>query len=864
MYPNRMFLSVLAASVMAVLPAYGAYDAVSDSVSFAEAEERFATVSIEGGETCFVKNAHFMNSLAGKVPGVTVNPSSAGAGGAVRVVMRGSVPVDGHGVLYVIDGIPMPNFINEDADGVSRAGTEAAADINPEDINEISFIPGPSAVILYGQDARYGAIVIETRKGEGNGLEVSFSNNTMFSMPMMLPALQISDPLSFIKTGSNVFNTLSLSAGNEKSRTYLSAGTVNTSGILPGNRYDRYNFNVRNTSSFLDGRLRLDVGAAYVYQKDRNMTSDGIYGNPLVPVYLFPLGEDFGSLQEYERYDETAGRPVQWWPYSGLPAGSQNPYWIMERMNRENGRHRYRVNTSLKFQATDWLDLEMAAGIDNFVNTYTERDYAGSILLSSISENGYYRETSVRSHQEYARLTAGFHKDFGQFSFSALAGGSWKNNSSSLDDNGGSLSEANVFNLANLMGDGDLVDVSDRFRITESSVLADFNLGWRSLIYVDLAVRNDWRSFPLLRQSMSAFSLSAGVSAVVSNVLEMPSWMSRLNLRASFSNVLDISSVEAGADLGFADGKVNVGVTYYRSKGKDLALDGYLNSAVSSDIDFGCVLNQGLEASLAYGDSWGDFSWSSRLTLSYNRNRFVAGKGIFNGVTGEYMGIDFLQTAKLSPDGPSVCIADGGSIGDIYVDRDFRRNPDGSVALVDGMPVIETVQPVKVGSILPDVNAGWQNMFSWKGFSLGVMISARFGGQAVSPAQAWMDYYGVSQYSADLRDAGGMRIGGVTVPAEGYLKTVAANGGQGAAYVYDADNIRLKELSVHYKIDRKWLGDVCDLVVGVVADNVCMIWCEAPFDPETVPYASDIFYSGVDCFMQPSLRSVGFNVKVVF
>ena len=148
MYPNRMFLSVLAASVMAVLPAYGAYDAVSDSVSFAEAEERFATVSIEGGETCFVKNAHFMNSLAGKVPGVTVNPSSAGAGGAVRVVMRGSVPIDGHGVLYVIDGVPMPNFINEDADGVSRAGTEAAADINPEDINEISFIPGPSAVIL--------------------------------------------------------------------------------------------------------------------------------------------------------------------------------------------------------------------------------------------------------------------------------------------------------------------------------------------------------------------------------------------------------------------------------------------------------------------------------------------------------------------------------------------------------------------------------------------------------------------------------------------------------------------------------------------------------------------------------------------
>lgn len=864
MYPNRMLLPVLAVSVMAVLPAYGAYDAVSDSVSFAEAEKRFATVSVEGGEACMIKNAHFLNSLAGKVPGVTVNPSSAGAGGAVRVVMRGSVPIDGHGVLYVIDGVPMPNFINEDADGVSGAGTEAAADINPEDINEISFIPGPSAVILYGQDARYGAIVIETRKGEGNGLEVSFSNNTMFSMPMMLPDLQISDPLSFFKTGSNVFNTLSLSAGNEKSRTYLSAGTVNTSGILPGNRYDRYNFNVRNTSSFLDGRLRLDVGAAYVYQKDRNMISDGIYGNPLVPVYLFPIGEDFGSLQEYERYDETAGRPVQWWPYSGLPAGSQNPYWIMERMNRENGRHRYRVNTSLKFQATDWLDLEMAAGIDNFVNTYTERDYAGSILLSSISENGYYRETSVRSHQEYVRLTAGFHKDFGQFSFSALAGGSWKNNSSSLDDNGGSLSEANVFDLANLVGDGDLVDVSDRFRIMESSVLADFNLGWRSLIYVDLAVRNDWRSFPLLRQSMSAFSLSAGVSAVVSNVLEMPSWMSRLNLRASFSNVLDISSVEAGADLGFADGKVNVGVTYYRSRGKDLALDGYLNSAVSSDIDFGCVLNQGLEASLAYDDSWGDFSWSSRLALSYNRNRFVAGKGIFNGVTGEYMGIDFLQTAKLSPDGPSVCIADGGSIGDIYADRDFRRNPDGTVALVDGMPVIETVQPVKVGSILPDVNAGWQNMFSWKGFSLGVMISARFGGQAVSPAQAWMDYYGVSQYSADLRDAGGMRIGGVTVPAEGYLKTVAANGGQGAAYVYDADNIRLKELSVHYKIDRKWLGDVCDLVVGVVADNVCMIWCKAPFDPETVPYASDIFYSGVDCFMQPSLRSVGFNVKVVF
>ena len=284
-----------------------------------------------------VKDANFINSLGGKVAGVTINSSSAGVGGASKVVMRGVKSIEqSSNALYVIDGVPMYNFGGGgDKEFGSRGMTESIADLNPDDIESVSVLTGAAAAALYGSNAANGAIVITTRKGEAGKPKVTFSTNTEFVTPFVLPEFQNRygtgsrgksdgstilswgpllnessrtgyEPRDFFETGKVYTNSLTLSAGTEKNQTFVSAASVKSDGMVPNNTYNRLNFTFRNSTSFLDGRMRLDVGGSYIVQNDRNMTNQGVYSNPVTPVYLFPRGDDFCLVKTFERWDPAA------------------------------------------------------------------------------------------------------------------------------------------------------------------------------------------------------------------------------------------------------------------------------------------------------------------------------------------------------------------------------------------------------------------------------------------------------------------------------------------------------------------------------------------------------------------------------
>ena len=232
-----------------------------------------------------VKDANFMNSLVGKVAGVQINSGASGPGASARVVMRGEKSIEkGNNVLYVIDGIPMYNhsFGGDGGTYAKQAGSESAADINPEDIESINMLTGPSAAALYGSDAANGVVVINTKRGVKDRTVVTVSNSTTFSKVYRLPDMQNSygtssglmnwgekyastfDAKKFFNTGTNIINSVSVSTGNEKNQTYISASTTNTAGIIPENTYDRYNFTARNTTSFAKDKLVLDLSLIHI------------------------------------------------------------------------------------------------------------------------------------------------------------------------------------------------------------------------------------------------------------------------------------------------------------------------------------------------------------------------------------------------------------------------------------------------------------------------------------------------------------------------------------------------------------------------------------------------------------------------
>ena len=205
-------------------------------------------------------------------------------------------------------------------------------------------------------------------------------------------------------------------------------------------------------------------------------------------------------------------------------------------------------------------------------------------------------------------------------------------------------------------------------------------------------------------------------------------------------------------------------------------------------------------------------------------------------------------------------------MGDLYTSRDFQRDENGNIWVDPSSNNVKATNletPRKIGSVLPDGNLGWRNAFSWQGINLTALVAARFGGQVTSMTQMMMDAYGVSQASADARNAGGIRVNKGMVDAEGYYNEVAGRNGILQEYIYDATNVRLQELSLGYTLPKKWLANKARLTASLVGRNLWMIYNKAPFDPEATA-STGTYNQGSDIFMMPSLRSFGFSLRLEF
>ena len=221
-----------------------------------------------------------------------------------------------------------------------------------------------------------------------------------------------------------------------------------------------------------------------------------------------------------------------------------------------------------------------------------------------------------------------------------------------------------------------------------------------------------------------------------------------------------------------------------------------------------------------------------------------------------------MDTAKII----SVLLKKGGSLGDLYSTADLRRDSRGNIYVdADGKVVGNTtnVKDIKLGSVFPKANLAWRNDFNYGNFNFGFMLSARLGGIVYSATQAYMDYYGVSEATAAARDFGGVVVNGDLIDAENWYSVVAGQGGLPQYYTYSATNFRLQEVSIGYTIPKAKLWNIADVTVSLVGRNLWMIYCEAPFDPEAVATTGN-YYQGIDNFMMPGTRNLGFNVRLKF
>ena len=897
------------------------------SLSYNVQQAKIETVSPVGS---------FVNGLNGKVAGVSISQSSTGVGGASRIVMRGSKSIsNNNNALYVIDGIPMQSLRGEQPTG-TFAGAGQTGDVlgslNQDDIESISVLSGPSAAALYGASAANGVIIITTKKGQKDKLEVNYSNNTIFSRAYIMPSFQNTygpseagsfyswgpklatpstyNPRNFFRTGLNEVNSLSASFGTERSQTYVSASVANAKGIVRNNNVDRYNLNVRNTTDLVKDKVTMDLNVTYGRVLEQNMIAQGEYGNPIVPVYLFPAGDDWHPIEIYERYNASRNLKTQFWPYD-FEHSMQNPYWITEHQKWQNTKNRLMGSIQLSYKPVKWLTLSARGKFDRTDEDQEQKFDAGTnTLFTEGSIHGKYFLNKQFTEQRFGEVLATVNKYFGDniVSLAGVVGANIDDIRFRTDFLGGPLVLVNnKFDLSNIDRNSPNTSIgSDGYHYQNQSIFANAQVGYKSMVYLDMTARVDWNS--TLWTAGGIFYPTVGLSGIITEII--PGMKSKIfpywKIRASYSEVgnapdaalylLDptseqnngnvtrntrrpnttlqperTKSFELGTNIHFFDSKLQIDATYYKASTYNQFYNPRLSSTSTNSniyLNGGQVDNQGVEVSARFGDTVGKFHYNTYFTWSWNQNKIVD-LHFTDPVTGEVYDGNGLPMGGFG--GLNTFLYEGGTLGDVYVttlqvdpSTNYLVQNDKGMVLAD----YNEKNMIFAGSTDAKHRLSLGGNLGYGGLTFGFLFTARLGGIVVSKTQALLDYYGVSQDTADARDKGVLTFNGMNnYDIEGYYKTIGtgtATSGVMANYVYDATNVRLSEVSLGYDIPiNKWVRFIKGLNVSVVGNNLLMIYLKAPFDPEMTSNVGT-YNQGVDYFMQPSTRSAGFSVKLKF
>ncbi len=884
----------------------------------------YSAQDVKADELTRVKDVNPINSLSGKISGITINRSASGTGGSVKVTIRGNSSFRNNQPLYVVDGIPISNVSSAQGNSVfggngegNRDGGDAVSLINPDDIESITVLKGASASALYGSQGANGVILVTTKKGRSGSAIVKVASNVTFDKVVDLPRFQTEYTASsgaetswdglkkkfsehvngFFETGVTIINSVSLSAGTSKAQTFFSYANTNAGGVIPTNKLLKHNLNVRETASFFNDKLDVDATISLTDQNIVNKPTSGLYYNTLTGLYLFPRGNNFETYKnDFEIFDPNRNLMAQNWLTDSHI--EQNPYWILNRNKTTDHNQRVLAKASFTYKAGDNLKFKTHLSYDKLFNVYERKVYATTQGTLS-HRNGRYIKITDDNIQLYASLMAVYHKNLTDDVELTTNLGTSITNSRFGDkltlDSGVApgLKLSNWFTIANFNGTNNISQSIDSKRELQS-IYGSVQLGYREMLYADLTARNDWSSTLVNTDNMSFFYPSFGLTGILTKMLDMSDNISFAKVRASYSKVgNDIpafvtsprnsihagnvsgpitgpkpgtslkpeiqTAIEFGTEWKFFDSRLGFDFTYYKSNTENQYIVigapatnpfGYQNYAFNA----ASVENKGFEISLyGYPIKTDKFSWNSILNYAKNKN-------MVSGIPDDLNGRLILTDPGVN--GYQLVIENNKPFG-IIEGKKLIRDANGNI-LLNTSGELQKGEFEDVGCVTPDFTLGWTNSVDYGNFSLNIHIDGRFGGQVMSVTEAMLDGFGVSERTAEARNAGGVNIDGLTdFNAKEYYTTIGNRAGALGEYIYDATNIRLKELSLGYKFSFNNGFMIRRANVSLVGRNLMFLYKKAPYDPN-ISLSTGEGLQGVDVFGMPSTRSIGFNVNLTF
>ena len=274
----------------------------------------FAVQNIGGESLNESQNSNFVNSLQGKIAGVSVTNAGGSPNSGSQIIIRGISSVNNsqsNEPLFILDGVPV------------NGGASAAADINPNDIENITVLKGAAAAALYGQDAANGVIMITTKQGEAGKIKVQANASWQWDTPTRLPELQstygpgsqgfykektsggwgpmlnegqqIYDNIgNFLKTGFYHKYDFSVNGGTEKFQAYASANWSKSEGIIPEDYKQRFGALIKaqfTPADWVTFAMNINISDT------KSRSTSGVSS-----AYAWPITDDITDYQREDGY----------------------------------------------------------------------------------------------------------------------------------------------------------------------------------------------------------------------------------------------------------------------------------------------------------------------------------------------------------------------------------------------------------------------------------------------------------------------------------------------------------------------------------------------------------------------------------
>ncbi len=803
----------------------------------------YGVQTVSGDDIATSPNSDMINSLSGRTAGVEIVSSAGTAGASSFITIRGSASITGNNQpLFIVDGVPINSGGGiGTVDGVAES--KRTIDINPDDIESMSVLKGGAATALYGLRAANGAIIIKTKAGKNNQkLQIDFHTSFGFDKISQVPAMQrkfaqgndgawisghqrswgpdvstlqyMTDPnyiwdtngqivdendpnangmpvqtydqYDFFQTGQTFNNTLSISAGNEKSTYYFSVGNLKQIGIVPNNDFKRNSFKFNATSKLWDN---FTVGS--------NLTFSNSQGNRIQQGSNVS-GIMLGLLRTPPTFDNSAGYE--------FPDGSQrtyrngggydNPYWVANNITYNDITNRFIGSTFLDYVATDWMKFNYRIGFD-----YTSRRIKETFAIGSNAQtDGYVGEYFNNQMDMNSDFLVTFTKNFGDFGTRLTLGNNlYSTHYKSTNGWGTGLAIPDYYQLNNA-GTQQTSSATSEYRTM--AVFADLSVSYKDMVYFGATLRNDWATtmpkdknsalypsvslgfvfteLPMLKgNNIFSFGKFRTSWAKVANIaipyrtvstFEKPSYFSGWTGDNDFQGPLalngqsytvfqhgttlyspaltheNMESFEVGVELNFLNNRVGLDVAYFLNKNSDLLL--YVPVAPTSG--FGNSY-QNAASMLTEGSEWSLTATPVKLANGFQWDLMVNFTKFRNPVTELAPGVDNVTLGGFTvPSSRAVVGQEYRTIYGIDWVRDAQGrvviNDDPTDAHPDGYPFPnDAAGQVPIGNFNADWTANMTNTFSFKGVRLSFLIDIKRNGRMYNGTMFAMNYFGTTE-----------------------------------------------------------------------------------------------------------------------